>query len=341
MAPPTSPDPIGVGIIGFGFMGRTHAHAYANAGDACKLLSICDRAQGGSSGGGNFDTGADDLDLTGVSWFKDGQSLLADERVDLVSVCTHTDTHVEMAVRALASGKHVLVEKPIDLRASEVERLAGAALASDRLCMPAMCMRFWPGWTWLKDAVEENRFGRALSCVFRRLGSRPGWAPHFYADEAQSGGALFDLHVHDADFLVHLFGMPREVYCAGRGIHLTTQYRFDGADAPVHATGEAAWDLTESAGFRMRYEVVFERAVAEFDLSREQPLVVHTEDGSSPVELESHTGYDGEVRALLGAIARGDARPPVTMDDAAGVARLLEAERQSLTSGCVVSTERR
>jgi hypothetical protein len=59
-----------------------------------------------------------------------------------VSICTYTDSHVELALMALARGKHVLVEKPVSLCSSEVARLVVAARNSGLICMPAMCMRF-------------------------------------------------------------------------------------------------------------------------------------------------------------------------------------------------------
>ena len=73
--------------------------------------------------------------------------------------------------------------------------------------MPALCMRFWPAWRWAADRIREGTFGAPRSVRLQRLGPRPTWSS-FYADETACGGALFDLHVHDADFVVHLFGEP-------------------------------------------------------------------------------------------------------------------------------------
>src|SRR6185295_16666128 len=95
------------------------------------------------------------------------EELLARKDLDLVSICTWTDSHVDLALAALAAGKHVLVEKPIALR----ERPAARTL-----CMPAMCMGFWPGWSLLHEAVADRRWGPVRSAVFRRHASRPAWA---------------------------------------------------------------------------------------------------------------------------------------------------------------------
>ena len=78
--------------------------------------------------------------------------------------------------------------------------------------MPAMCMRFWAEWEWLKRAVDEQRYGKVRSATFRRVGSIPaGW----FRDGKASGGGILDLHIHDTDFIYHLFGKPRAVFSQG------------------------------------------------------------------------------------------------------------------------------
>jgi len=157
---------------------------------------------GGAEAAGNFETtaAADRLfDASEVHTYTNPAGLLADEAVDLVSICTHTDTHVDLAIAALRAGKHVLVEKPVALRAADARRLVDVAAGANTLCMPAMCVRFWPEWAWLKQRIDDQAYGPVRSAVFQRLGGTPPWAQEFYGDVARSGGALVDLHVHDAD----------------------------------------------------------------------------------------------------------------------------------------------
>jgi predicted dehydrogenase len=333
---------IKVGVIGMGFMGRTHVGAYqaaAAAGFPCTLHSVCDpdpsRLTGEAPAGGNLATGASSrlFDPVNVKGFTDVDQMLASD-VELVSICTYTDSHVDLAIKALAAGKHVLVEKPVALASHDVARLRDACTHARTLCVPAMCMRFWPGWDWLKTQIAlgaAGPMGAVRSATFQRLGSGPTWSKAFYGDHARSGGAVIDLHIHDADFIVWCFGVPDSVFSAGDPIHITTQYRF--TNGPTHIAAEGAWDLAPNAGFRMRYMVNFERATAEFDLARPEPLVVHTADASTPVKLEAITGYDGQVRALLRAISGGTAAGLPTIGDALDVARVLEAELRGLGSG--------
>ena len=151
--------PIGIGIIGAGFMGRTHAAGYLAAGPRAQLRGVVGRRERRWAGG---EMGAEDE----VSWFADAEALLARDDIHAVSICTYTDSHVELTLAALNRGKHVLVEKPVSLRSGEVARLAEAARKSGLVCMPAMCMRFWPGWPWLREMVRGGEMGAVRRAEF-------------------------------------------------------------------------------------------------------------------------------------------------------------------------------
>ena len=335
---------VGIGVIGLGFMGRTHVGAYARAradGAECRLVAVSDRdperLTGAGGGDGNLDSGAADqrlFDPDDVHAYTDVDGLLADDSVDLVSVCTHTDTHVDLALRALRAGKHVLVEKPVSLDVAGVEALVRASEEAGRFCMPAMCMRFWPGWVWLKDAAARETYGRVISARFERLGAAPAWGGGFYGDPTRSGGALFDLHVHDVDFLFHLFGQPRSLSSCGTMAHVSSSFEYAGVPGLVVAEG--GWMTAPGFGFRMRYLVEFERGVADFDLLRDPVLMVHGEDEPEVVSLEDRTGYDGEVRHAVDLALGKRIAPVAPLADAVAVTRLVLAERESLECECAV-----
>lgn len=337
-----SVQPIRAAVVGLGFMGQTHARAYQSAardGLPVRLAALCDadpkRLNPTACTSGNLGSAAAEplFDPEVTRTFTDQGAMLASDEVDLVSICTHTSTHVDFAIRALEAGKHCLIEKPVALSLPEVERLLPVAREAEGRgvrCMPAMCMRFWPGWSWLKEAVASKSFGEVRSAAFTRLGSTPGWADAFYKDPAKSGGAILDLHVHDTDFVHFCFGPPDEVTCAGDHTHLTTLYRF--ASGPGHVTAEGCWDRHPNAPFVMRYRVDFERASAEFDMSAPKPLMLYTNAGAEPVELSGRTGWEMAIRAFVQSLARGESRPPITVEDAAAVMRTIEAEKASLAA---------
>ncbi|TVR99763.1 MAG: gfo/Idh/MocA family oxidoreductase [Phycisphaerales bacterium] len=334
-------EPIGVGVVGLGFMGRTHLNAYNSAAESglpCRVVAVCssDPAQLDPTheAGGNIDSGAEGplFDPEQVACYTDYGAMLADDRVGLVSVCTPTPTHVDLAIRALKAGKHVLVEKPVAVSLREVQRLEKAASEAGTLCVPAMCVRAWPAWAWLKDRVEDGSLGELRSLSIRRLGTRPGWSS-FYADPGASGGALVDLHIHDTDFVFWLLGMPQSVSSAGTIDHVTTQYRYEGV--PAHVVAEGAWDHHEGFPFVMRYTAIFDYATADCKLGRDPELCLYRKGEAEPIELEPITGWDGQIRRFIGAIAEGG-DPPATMGEAAAVMRVIEAEQQSLAEGGAV-----
>ena len=329
---------IGVGVIGLGFMGRTHLAAYRDAnkeGHACRVVGLCDaeieRFQGAPAQRGNIEKEETEplYDPKAVRFTTLPEELFADPEVELVSICTPTDTHVQLAERALAAGKHVLVEKPLSLKADDAERLAAIAREVDRVCMPAMCMRFWPGWSWLRETIREGRYGAVKSAVFRRLGSPPSWSPDFYANSQRTGGALFDLHVHDADFVRWCFGIPKSVSCTGTLDHLTTLYHYP--DGPAHVVAEGGWDHSAGFEFHMGFTVIFEGATAVFSLGATPPLTLVSEGKVSAVRIDKSAGYDGEIRHVLDAV-RGGIQLQATCEEAAGLISMLDAEKVSLST---------
>ncbi|RNC81650.1 MAG: gfo/Idh/MocA family oxidoreductase [Phycisphaera sp.] len=334
---------IRAGVIGLGFIGQTHIRAYNTAHDSglpVKLAGVADKnadlLTGTFETQGNIDSTTHDalFDPEQTCTTTDPTTLIESDDIDLISICTHTDTHIELALQALRAGKHVLVEKPVARTSSDISILTSAAAEAEKqrvLCMPAMCMRFWPAWAWLRDAVTTGIYGRTRSATFQRLGSTPGWSDGFYKDKSRSGGALLDLHIHDTDFVHACFGVPDSVTSTGDEDHISTQYTYN--DTPVHVAAEGCWDRHPSAPFVMRYSVCFERATAEFSLGADHELVLHDDSGSTPINLSRLTGWDMQIRAYLIAIGEGASTPPVTMHDALRVMQTIEAEQRSLAMG--------
>ncbi len=338
-----------VGIIGLGFMGKTHLRAYA-ATTGCVVGGVADLAIDAalSASGGNLHTGGAGVELASLRRHPTPRELIEDSTIDAVSICTPTDTHVELALAALRAGKHVLVEKPVALRAHDLVRVAEAARAADRVCMPAMVMRFWPGWAWLAERVREGTYGAMEALTMQRLGAGPTWNAEFYRNPARSGGALADLHIHDADFACWLFGRPTSVDSAGTIDRVTTMYRFGrvaGGTTPRRVVAEGGWHHPGFA-FVMRYVAVFERATAVFDLAGgEKPVTVYAEGKAEQPTLPTMSGYEAEVRHFVEAarVKNSGGVPTLraTLDDAVLVADVLEAERRSLEIGREVVVDAR
>ena len=328
---------IRVGIIGLGMMGGMH---YANWGkiDDAEVVAVADidakRAAGDlSDGWSNIEGGADSLDMDRITGTTDPMELIGMDSVDVVDVCVPTPSHAELAVAALKAGKHCICEKPLARTAEQGRQIVEAAEAAAGILLPALCIRFWPEWAWLKTAVAEGTYGKAKDASFRRVGELP---PGWFGDGKMSGGAILDLHLHDTDFIKFVFGMPNAVssfgYVGGTGAidHVLTNYIYD--DGPViHAEG--SWGMAAGFGFNMGYCVNFERATAEYVMTREGPLVVYKDGESETIKCEGADGYLAELQYAAECINKGAKPSIVTAADALESMTIVEAEVKSIETG--------
>jgi predicted dehydrogenase len=340
---------INVGIVGAGFMTVAHLKAYRQLAGVrvAALANPSGRNLDGdfSRVAGNVgDAAAVRLDMTQVKAYRAVAELLADPEIHVVDICTPTHTHEELAGAALAAGKHVLLEKPMAATAAAARRIAAAADAAAArgvFLMPAMCIRFWPEYAWVRQTIAAGTHGRVLDARFRRVAQAPGWGHGHFLKGAESGGGLLDLHIHDADFVQHCFGRPHAVFASGYSKvsgapdHVVALYRVAGG-ATVSAEG--SWAMTEGFGFNMSFTVNFERATADYDLGRGADAFRLYVAGTPPVTLkpDGGDGYLGELRHFLDAVRAGRAPTVVTPADGAAAVELCEAEAESIRRGELV-----
>ena len=327
-----------VGIAGIGMMGSTHLDAYAKL-KGVKVVAVADlieeRREGRTFVAGNVKGQSQGgADFTALRKYADAMDLIADVGIDIVDICLPTPLHAHYAAAALKAGKHVLTEKPFARTAKEAQSLVRAAAGTDKVLMCAMCMRFWPAWAWLKQAIDKQVYGRVLSAQFRRVANHPGRS--FYSDGKACGGAILDLHVHDADFVQYCFGKPRGVYSRGYASqtnaidHVLTHYLYD--DVPL-VTAEGGWAMAPGFGFQMQYTVNFERATAVFDIGAAEPLRLIRGGKSQPVKVKDGMGYQHEIAYFLDCVRTG--RHPDVVDPASATlsVAIVEAEVRSIRTG--------
>ena len=337
---------INVGIVGLGFMGVTHIKAYRKI-EGARVAAICDAYRlppdGDLSSFGNVgDPDPVKLDMKQVQAFKDLKDLLALPEIDLIDLCVPTPAHPPLAIAALKAGKHVVCEKPLARTSALARDIVTAAAQAKGFFMPAMCLRFWPEWAWLKRAIDAGNYGKALDARFRRVGEPPGWGQENFFNGAKSGGALLDLHIHDTDIVQFCFGRPRSVCSAGYSKysgaidHVVTQYRV-ASGAVVHAEG--SWGMSSGFGFNMSYTVNFERATADYDLSRGVDALKLFEPGkpAQTVKCEGGDGYVGELTHMIESIRTGKPPTIVTAQDGLSAVEICEAEERSVKTGEIVS----
>lgn len=141
------------------------------------------------------------------------EELLGDDRVDIVYIGTPIATHAELAERALAAGKHVLIEKAFTTTAAEARRVVDIARTCGRFLMEAMWMRFNPAIVQLLDDVAAGAIGEVRT-VQAGFGFAFPAASNIWRHEL-GGGALLDLGVYPLTLAHLLLGEPEEVHAIG------------------------------------------------------------------------------------------------------------------------------
>ncbi|MBD0347968.1 MAG: Gfo/Idh/MocA family oxidoreductase [Thermoleophilia bacterium] len=185
-----------VGVAGLGHWGPNLAR---NFDDLARLTWLCDQA---AETGARFAARYPQARLT-----RDFDEMLADPELDAVVVATPVPTHYAFAKRALASGKHVLVEKPPAMRGDEMAELCALAEERDRVLMPGHLLLYHPGVRKVKELVDGGELGDVL-CVY---GNRQNLGK-IRTDE----NALWSLGVHDLSVILWLLGEePNEAWAHG------------------------------------------------------------------------------------------------------------------------------
>jgi UDP-N-acetyl-2-amino-2-deoxyglucuronate dehydrogenase len=194
----------GFGIVGTGVIGAIHADAIATVPGA-RLASVTDVAAGAAAAFAAAHGCAAEPDL---------DALLARPDVDVVSVCVPSGLHAEVGIRAAKAGKHLVVEKPIDVTLEAADRLIEAARTAGVALTVISQHRFDP------DLVEAKRLldARALGRLVLGEASTKWYRSQAYYDSAawrgtraMDGGSLMNQGIHYVDLLRWCMGPVREV----------------------------------------------------------------------------------------------------------------------------------
>lgn len=332
--------PIKVAIVGFGFMGKTHYSRYRQLGGV-EVAAIVDPASAGFASGrlestGNIDTlDGETVDLDTIETYDALEELLSEGGVDVIDVCLPSYLHERYVVESLEAGYHVFCEKPIALDNESAARILAVAAKTDRCFSVGHSVRFSPAYAQTKEILDRKIYGRLEYAEFGRYSAKPRWAWNDWILENKgSGGAAVDIHIHDADMILYLFGVPNGLKSSGLSgsdgsfSQISTVYSYD--DRLVTSTG--GWICSSSFGFRSTALLVFEDATIELDSSKKQRAMVFPEEGEAfPMELPDHDGYYYELEDFLAYVATGNSSGIVTPESSAMSLKLCLEEIRSAT----------
>ena len=182
-------------MIGVGAMGRNHARVYHEMDDS-DLVAVSDT---------NLSLASSVAESYSIPAFSHYAKMLKDIKPDAVSIAVPTAFHEEVAMAALESGSHVLIEKPITATLEQGQRIIDRAKQSALKLMVGHIVRFNPAIQELKRKLQDGELGRIFQIVCRRVGPFP--------TRVRDVGVVVDLATHDLDLMRYLTGSdPLRVY---------------------------------------------------------------------------------------------------------------------------------
>jgi scyllo-inositol 2-dehydrogenase (NADP+) len=223
-----SAPPIGVGLYGYGAIGREHATSAVEV-EGLELRGVCDRSRPRL---------ADAAGRFAVATYVDSRHLLADPAVDLVVVGVPPALHAAAVLECLAAGKHVVCEKPFALRADEADGMIASAAEAGRTITVYQSRRWDPDFVAMRDAVRRGLVGQPFY-LEAFIGGYGHPCSYWHSHEPVSGGMIFDWGSHYFDWMLQL--LPGRVVRVAAGAHKRVWHDVTNAD-------QVRVDLTFEAG---------------------------------------------------------------------------------------------
>ena len=271
---------IGIAVIGWGFMGRTHTHAlraiplmYPGIDFKPVLKCVCSRREEPAR------KAMEDLGFE--SYTTDWKTLLTRDDIDAVSICTPNSLHEEMAIAFLKAGKHVYIDKPLSVTYESAKRIAKAAEESGSLTQMVMNNRFLPATMRAKQLADEGALGEIIGFrgYYLHSGSVDENKPIGWKQQME-GGVILDLASHALDLVTDIVGFPKEVLCAANTLYASRPTKAGGIETalsedhailtlrlPNGAIGSVeASKIATGTNDEMGYEIYGKKGALRFDL---------------------------------------------------------------------------
>jgi predicted dehydrogenase len=334
---------IGFGVAGCGLIGKVQSEAIQSIAGA-RLLAVCGRDAART---------ADFAARFGATGYTDYDAFLRHPGLQVVNVCTPSGLHAEQGIRAAEAGKHVLVEKPIEISLERADALIAACDRTKVKLGVIFQSRFLPAARRMKQAIDEGRLGRLM------LGDAiVKWyrAPEYYGDGSwhgtmalDGGGALINQAIHTVDLLQWMMGPVESAFAMKSALRyphieaedtLVGSLRFrNGALGVVQAATSA------KPGFKRRVEISGERGTVILDgdaigcwaIEGEEAVTGGEQitDGSANPAAISNEGHRRQIEDLMQAV-REDRAPMIDGREGRRSLEVVAALYESSTLGAAV-----
>lgn len=239
-----------IGLVGVGGMGSVHYANYKEI-EGCQVAAVC----GGSK------RAKETAEKWGLPCYPSIREMVENCDIDIVDICTPTYLHHDMVMESLDCGKDTICEKPIALSLKDAKEMLDKAEQKDCMLYIAQVLQFTKEVEILRRTVESGVYGKPLDACFERLSACPRWAQDGWLFDVNKSGLLpYDLHIHDLDVIVSVFGKPQGYSmssCQGEDKSYPEQIRINYDYGKLHVAAEAAWfnaDIPWTARWRVYFE---------------------------------------------------------------------------------------
>jgi len=317
---------LGFGLVGCGGMGRSLGDSLRARTDS-RIVAVADPAE---------EARGKAAEAYGAEGYGDYRDLLARSDVDAVVIATPSYLHKEVAVRAAEAGTHVFCEKPMALNTGDCDAMIQAASGAGVKLMVGHVLRLIFPWWRIKELANEAELGAPFCVSIRRImrWSGRGWR----SQAGMSGGPLFEVNIHELDFMRHLCGEVSQVSAyGGRFISQEADYydvylinlRFrSGAVGQLHGGSTTGGNVYEG-------RVMCPAGLLSFGPEWGNGTVQRGSEDAQPLGPEGRTGpigVDWELDSFVRWVVN-DEPPVVTGQDGRAAVELAEAARRSIAEG--------
>ncbi len=323
-----------IGLLGAGRIAGVHAAAISSNSES-ELVAVSDF----------YPEYAEKLAAQYGARARTNEEIISDKSIDAVLIATPTDTHSDLIEAAIAAGKAVLCEKPVDLSLARARACLKAVAGSSRPVMIGFNRRFDPSFGALKAALVAGEIGKAELLSITSFDPAP--PPVSYIKV--SGGLFRDMMIHDFDMANFIMGdAPVSVSAIGSSIvdpeigkagdvdtAVVTMTYGDGRIAVIKNSRRAVY------GYDQRLEILGSQGLLQAQNMLENTVVKSTTSGVSGAKptyffLERYmSAYKAEWAAFVDAVVNGKS-VPVTLEDGVAALAMAEAASQSVKTGVPV-----
>jgi predicted dehydrogenase len=275
------------------------------------------------------------MDFGKAARYRKVDDLLADSNVEAVDLCVPSYLHADLTLKALAAGKHVLVEKPMALSGEQCDAMIAASKKAGKVLMVAQVLRFWPDYAAARGQVHSGKLGAVKAALFRRKCAAPAWGK-WLKERDKSGGGVFDLLIHDFDYCLHLLGKPDSITALGveqldKGIDIIEARLHYSHGAPVVISG--GWHHPSAYPFSMEFSIVCEGGTLDFHSGLRRLTLFGGDGKAEEVKLPEADGFQAELRAFANACESGQAPDNCRPEESALATKMTLAMRASRDAG--------